>query len=300
MLFWAFRLVHLSSSRQRIMRVSKLTCPKCEVVLRPSKPVKPGKKVTCPKCGTRFAVPGAETDVVAADPDTPSKPAGSGIPSLDDEDTGPATYKFIDEPEPAPKKRAFDEDEDDYDDDYEDEDEDDDDPDKKADLSIVPDLTVKDPRGIAQEKVMRPSNWLMASAVISIILELIRLGWVLIPFFFSIPEDTSLNTGPPVQQSKETSKEKELHKETYGLVLWLFVLLQILVSIIVFVYNGFIVYGTVRIQNLEGYGWGIAACILGILPLCSWCWIMSLISGIICLITLRSPDVIAGFEYKPE
>jgi hypothetical protein len=259
--------------------------------------VKPGKKVTCPKCGTRFVVPGAETDVVAAEPDAPSKPAGPANPMLDDEDTGPATYKFVDEPEPAPKKRDFDEDEDDYDDD--DEDEDDDDPNKKADLSIIPDLTVKDPRGIAQEKIMRPSNWLMASAVISMILELIRLGWVLIPFFFSIPEDTSLNTGPPAQQqTKETAKE--VNKDTYGLVLWLFVLLQILVSIIVFVYNGFIIYGTVQVQNLEGYGWGIAASILGIAPLCSWCWIMSLLSGIFLLITLRDQEVIAGFQYKPE
>jgi hypothetical protein len=273
------------------MPVSKLTCPNCEVVLRPSKPLKPGKKVNCPKCGTLFVVPGEEMHVTAAEPDAPSKPSGPA--ATDDDDTGPATYRFVDEPAPLRKRSDVDEDD-------EDEDGDEDEKfDEREDLSIIPDLTVKDPRGIAQEKVMRPSNWLMFSAVLSIILELIRLGWVLIPFFFSIPEDTSLNTGPPVQQSKETAKEKDM-KATYGLVMWLFVLLQILVSIIVFVYNGFIVYGTVRVQNLEGYGWGIAACILGILPLCSWCYIMSLISGIVLLITLRQPEVIAGYEYKPE
>jgi hypothetical protein len=278
------------------MPVAKLTCPNCEAVLKPSKPLRPGRKVTCPKCGTGFVVPGEEMDVIAAEPDMPPTPAASGLkkPYEEDDDSGPATYKFADEP--APLRRRSDIDEDD-----EDEDEDEDEKfDEREDLSIIPDLTVKDPRGIAQEMIMRPSNWLMFSAVLSIILELIRLGWVLIPFFFSIPDDTSLNTGPPVQQTKETAKEKEINKETYGLVMWLFVLLQILVSIIVFVYNGFIVYGTVRVQNLEGYGWGIAACILGILPLCSWCYIMSLISGIVLLVTLRNPQVVAGFEYKPE
>jgi len=206
-----------------------------------------------------------------------------------------STAAFKDGLEPAPKKKERDYDDDDYDD----EDEEEFDAAGKANLSIIPDLTVKDPRGIAQEMVIRPSNWLMFSAIASIILELIRLSWFLIPIFFAVPEDTSLPKAPEVQQSKDTSKEKDRALEaTFGIVKWLFVLLQILISIIVFLYNGFIVIGTVKIQNLEGYGWGITACILGMLPLCSWCWIMSLISGIVCLITLRNPQVIEGFEYK--
>ncbi len=280
------------------MPVDKLTCPHCEAVLRPSKPLEPGRKVSCPKCGTGFVVPGEEMDVLPAEPEAPPTPAASGLkqPYEEDDDSGPATYKFIDEPAPVRKTRDHDDDDDDYDDDDEDEE-----VDEREDLSIVPDLTVKDPRGIAQEMVMRPSNWLMLSAVLSIILELIVLSYFLIPIFFSIPVDTSLNTGPPAQKGKETAKAKDFTEHpTLGLATWLFVLLQALGCIIVIVYNGFIVYGTVRIQNLEGYGWGIAACILGMIPGFSCCWLLSVISAVVCLITLRNPQVIAGFEYQPE
>jgi hypothetical protein len=279
------------------MPVDKVTCPNCQAVLRPAKPVDAGKKVKCPRCGTGFVVGDVPMDVTAAEPEeAPSPPAVERMPYDDEEDTGPATYTFKDEPEPVSKKKERDYDDDD---DYEDEEEQEFDAAGKVNLSIIPDLTVKDPRGIAQELVIKPSNWLMFSAIASIILELIRLSWFLIPIFFSLPEDTSLPNAPPVQQGKETAKAKDITKDpTFGIVKWLFVLLQILISIIVFVYNGFIVIGTVKIQNLEGYGWGITACILGMLPLCSWCWIMSLISGIVCLITLRNPQVIEGFEYK--
>jgi hypothetical protein len=278
------------------MPVDKVTCPNCQAVLRPAKPVDAGKKVKCPRCGTGFVVSDVPMDVTAAEPlEPPSPPVPERRPYDEDEDTGPATYEFKDQPEPVRKKPARDYD----DDDYEDEEEQEFDEHGKMNLSIVADLTVKDPRGIAQEKVIRPSNWLMFSAIASIILELIRLSWFLIPVFFSLPEDTSLTNPPGFQQSKETAKEKDFTKDlTWGLAKWLFVLLQILASVIVFVYNGFIVIGTVKIQNLEGYAWGITACILGLLPGCTCCYPLSLISGIVCLITMRNPQVIEGFEYK--
>src|ERR1700687_304397 len=177
------------------MPVAKLTCPNCEAVLRPSKPLRPGRKVTCPKCGTGFVVPGEEMDVIAAEPETPPKPAAPRKQPYeeDDEDTGPATYSFVDEPAPLRKRSDIDED----DEDGEDEDEK---FDEREDLSIIPDLTVKDPRGIAQEMLIRPSNYMMLFTVLDFIMVLIIMGWYLIPIFFSIPADSSLNTGPPAQQ----------------------------------------------------------------------------------------------------
>lgn len=64
---------------------SKLTCPACDKVLRPAKPVPAGKKIKCPHCGEIFTAPG-EGDVriqtsgdqerVSRNPDR-GKPAGS-------------------------------------------------------------------------------------------------------------------------------------------------------------------------------------------------------------------------------
>ena len=39
------------------MASAKLTCPECKTVLRPSKPVAPGKKIKCPKCAGIAPIP---------------------------------------------------------------------------------------------------------------------------------------------------------------------------------------------------------------------------------------------------
>jgi hypothetical protein len=290
------------------MPVAKLTCPACQAVLKPSKPLNPGKKVKCPRCGAGFEVPGADTGVMAAKAMTPPEPAQPEAPpeppvpvqllSDDDEDTGPATYRFADEPEPAPKRHALD-DYDDDDDDYED-DEDDDDPNKKADLSVIPDLTVKDPRGIAQEMLMRPSNYMMLFTVLDFIWTLIVMGYFLIPVFFSLPEDTSLPGPAPAQQAKETAKGTSTN--ALNVANWLFVLINAAVCTFLLVYDSLIIVGAVRIQNQESWGWGMAACILGIVPVatCGCFYIGRLIASIFTLITLRNPVVLEAFEYKPE
>src|SRR5260370_10337625 len=98
------------------MPVAKLTCPHCEAVLRPSKPLKLGRRVTCPKCGTGFVVPGEEMDVVAAEPEAPPKPAAPRKESYEeDDDSGPATYSFVDEPAPLRKRSDIDVDDEDKD-----------------------------------------------------------------------------------------------------------------------------------------------------------------------------------------
>src|SRR5262245_60681239 len=44
------------------MSLTKLVCPECSKVLRPAKPVEPGKKVRCPKCEAIFVAGEEEED----------------------------------------------------------------------------------------------------------------------------------------------------------------------------------------------------------------------------------------------
>jgi hypothetical protein len=272
------------------MPVAKLTCPKCKAVLKPAKPLPPGKPVKCPKCSKVFKVPEEEiSDVVAAVSEEPPQPAPSTRNLTDEEeDTGPATYQFADEPAPR-KPSKYDEDDDDFDD-------------EKYDLSIVPDLTVKDPRGIAQEQIIRPSNWLMFMAVFDIVLILIWMGWILIPIFFSLPPDTDAKSNQPVAaQSKETATKSSYEAPNFGLANWVTVLVTFAVGAFCLAYNGFIVMGAVRMQNLESYGICIAACILAMLPIAEpCCYLMRLLFGVICLVTLKNPVVVAGFNYRTD
>jgi hypothetical protein len=245
--------------------------------------------VKCPKCGNVFKVPEEEIhDVI---PFLAEEPATQPAPSKkhyteDEEDDGPATYRFVDEPA---RKIERDEEED-----YED----------KEDISIVPDLTVKDPRGIAQELLIRPSNWLMLMSVLDIIFIFLVMCWILIPIFFSLPPDTSPggDFAPPVAQKKETVKAGGISytAPNFGLANWLTVLLVFAIGGFLLAYNGLIVLGTVKMQNLESYGMCIAACILAMVPVSSLCYMLRLLFGVVCLISLKNPAVVAGFEYKGE
>jgi hypothetical protein len=300
------------------MPVDKVKCPKCHTVLRPTKPLTPGKAVKCPKCGAGFTAPKDEEeilDVVALQPAEPApKPPQITNPTLlDEEDDGPATYSFVNEPEEPPKKpaRRSRYDDDDDDDEFEEEKEGADD---KVDISIVPDLTVKDPRGIAQEIVIRPTNWLMLVTVIDIVCTLVFMAYFLIPIFFSLPPDTdrvsTVNPGSPgaaAAQAKETAKQGggtlSWDTGTSNFASWLVVLVVFVIGGIDLVFNGAIISGCVRTQNLESYGWCIAACIMAMIPIGSGCfltYIVRLLLGVVCLITLRRADVIAGFNYRAE
>jgi hypothetical protein len=280
------------------MPVAKLTCPKCKAVLKPSKPLPAGKPVKCPKCGHAFVTPDEEPKAIAVMP-VEEAPAAPKRPYDDDEDDGPATYGVVDEPEPVRKKR------DDYDDDDDDEDEDDEDEeeDERPDLSVVPDLTVKDPRGIAQEMLARPSNYMMLFAVLDFLVVLIWMGWVLIPVVFSLPEETNVDQGKGgAQVGKDTAKEAQ-QQLVLGLAKWIGVLITCVVGLIFLVYDGLIVVGAVKIQNQESWGWGLAGCILGIIPIFGACclfYIGRLIASIFTLIALRNPIVVDAFNYKPE
>src|SRR5262245_65987179 len=96
------------------MAVAKVECPQCGKVLKPAKPLTPGKKVRCPNCEAVFRVPGAEAagDEAAVPQDAirkeapaqaPKKAAARpqpapppGAPKLDEDEEG-GIYRFIEE-----------------------------------------------------------------------------------------------------------------------------------------------------------------------------------------------------------
>src|SRR5437868_10315152 len=108
------------------MFVSKLNCPKCKTVLRPAKPLPPGKRVKCPKCSNDFtAEEGADKATVldaaleaaaTLPPKKPDKPAprklGPKNLADDDEEDRGGVYGIAASDRP---KTADDEDEDEED-----------------------------------------------------------------------------------------------------------------------------------------------------------------------------------------
>src|SRR4051794_26347761 len=55
------------------MSLTKLVCPECNKVLRPAKPVAPGKKVRCPKCDSVFIAGDEDDEDVDEEEDRPRK-----------------------------------------------------------------------------------------------------------------------------------------------------------------------------------------------------------------------------------
>jgi predicted Zn finger-like uncharacterized protein len=144
------------------MPAFKTTCPDCGAILKSSSSMPPGKKVKCSKCGKAFEVPDEEA---AARPKASSRKAAA--PARDEDEVG--TYAVIKEPE----------DEKDEDDDDEDEDE------EKPDLTFALDTSIKDPRGPAQEAVVRPTNWVVLLGSLAIVLYVTWFIVTLFPFIFS-------------------------------------------------------------------------------------------------------------------
>src|SRR4051794_4957416 len=87
------------------MSQTKVECPECGKVLRPARPIEPGKKVRCPKCEAVFVAPD-EGEVVGiaikpedgpkkkkpaaakAKADASAKKAGAAAAAGDDEEEG--------------------------------------------------------------------------------------------------------------------------------------------------------------------------------------------------------------------
>lgn len=298
------------------MPATKVSCPRCKAVLKPSKPLPVGKKVKCPKCANLFTVKPDDSDIRVAVPAGPKskskpKPAAPVITkkdSFDDDEDGPAVYSFADAGHDA----------------------DDDAGEEKEDISVVPDLAVKDPRGPATERLVKPSNWLMRLALMGCLTNIVLMLFFLIPQLLPVEDDAPdpKSGGGQSAQSKadQEKKTKERDKETLGLTRASYVALIFGLLGFSFLYFAVIAFGVYKMQNLESYKWSIAACILAFLPLAAvvpslviWAvadygldemwvlpyagggnWLSVLLAGIFTLVALRSKDVIKGFNYQSD
>jgi len=303
------------------MAVDKVECPECGKVLRPAKPLAPGKKVRCPKCEASFVVPGADVDdepapkrgaagkvttapkkaaprPKAAPPPAPKAPAaGAG----DDEEGG--TYRFLDES--APQEEAEED---------------------KPKIEYVPNLEVKDPRGPATAALATPANLIMLIGAVMVVAGLFGVCFCNWPFLFSQyntgaslkeakvrfdqqkPKEKDQQGGPKPAKKEEdsgpTDEEilEEMKKESKLQDIWEDLkdedrewrIIWAIVSVVVIAYGAVMASASVKLVNLESYRWGMTAAIMAM-----GC-VLALPFGMIVLTQLKRDEVKAAFEYVPE
>ena len=316
------------------MTSQRITCPDCKSVLRPAKPVADGKQVKCPKCGKIFTTPG-----LLDDDESPRKKESS-------KKKGKVVVKKASSPPPAPK--PADDDDDDgiygYVSEQERAEED------KPQIEYAPDLSIKDLRGPAQAAVVVPTNYILLVAGLCCLSDIFIICVSFWPMVFS---DTPLldsewrnalkshykddkNAKQRIDGIKERKdlkdKDEEIVQEAESeRRFWLFLMMG--VFILMLVYNAITIIGAVKAQNLESRGWGIASCIMTLLPMGaaglgtliggvfyftfgSWVleemniyysiglgvlpYLAAIFIGVWSLRTLMSQEVIDGFEYIAE
>jgi hypothetical protein len=306
------------------MPVSKFTCPECETVLRPAKPLPSGKKVTCPKCHAQFTV--RDPDEAAAQAIKPAKKSAAPAKKDPFDDEGPGTYAVIKEEKPEEEELEEEEDEDD---------EDDDGRVKKPkktqkdrvrseDLEFRLNIKVTDPRGPAQAALISPSNFLMLVGTLACIAGIIAVGYGAWPFLFSdeildpaeffglkgSKEDDSekkdsapkrprlmvqLSEDGKLDLSKVPTEERNRYYDARDEKWWILVAF-IAGGAFVIAYNAVIIIGGVKMQNMESYTWAMIASIMA--------FVLSFpalgqLAGLMALTTLRSKKVVDGFFYVP-
>ncbi len=230
---------------------------------------------------------------------------------------------------------------------------------EKPEVEYAPDMSVKDLRGPAHEALVQPSNMLILVGGLGFLGWVLLLVLILIPTLTPIESDDGDKSKPPksvvglehglaaIQDEKDPPPEMQndpsrksmfeifgVNIGGFGVLAWYLFILVLLPIFIGMAYCGLVTYGAVRIQNLEGYGWGIASCIMVMLPVVSFGfmtstgllvkfllgmvsddvrWVYTVVVGAMvvetlacigvgvwCLITLLSEKVVKGFEYKPE
>jgi hypothetical protein len=296
------------------MPVPKLTCPECQTVLKPTKPLPEGKKVICPKCGAAFAAGLARAAdkapaVAAKKPKAATKPKPTAKKKRDDEDADFETYGVIRE-------------------------EGDDDEDGKPKIQYAPDLSVKDPRGPAQAEVITPTNALLGIGILSCLLLVVGLSWAVFPFLFSdyvvdhkeflddyYKKKNDAKHKTPEQRKDLSAADKGLVDAETDLQVQLRVTL-IAMFVAGLVYYAVVAIAAVKMQQLESYRWAVVGAIMAMIPFnliglltipifdlddVPWATIMVAIPcalmlplGIWSFVLLRNPKVRAGFEYVPE
>ena len=274
------------------MAVAKVECPECGKVLKPAKPLTPGKKVRCPKCGAVFTVPGT------AEEETPAVQEAIRKAAPASKKAGPAKPKAA--PAPEPKKPALDEDDDGaaYGMLKEPGEEEEDEEDKKPKINDVPDLEVKNPRGPATLALAMPSNLLMLWGALMCVGCLVSMAVATWPFMFTehgtavtplearkeyakrnppkrkpgekekVKRDDKEEAEPDVKYDELTTKPNggelavfdDLKEDDVIFRIWWAVL-----SVVLLIYAGIMAFSSVQMQNLEDLT-------AGRWPAPSWAW----------------------------
>ncbi|HEY7327816.1 MAG TPA: hypothetical protein VH592_09265 [Gemmataceae bacterium] len=264
------------------MATARLTCPDCKSALKPAKPVPDGKKIKCPKCGNVFTSPGLVAEEEERIQKAPAKvapqkkkaaaakPPPKKADDDDDDDDGGGIYSFVGADEP--KKENEEEEEE-----------------SKPYIEYAPDMSIKDLRGPAQEKVVKPSNLIMLICGLSVLSNLFLICWSFWPMVFSesvvdwykvlaarYKEDR--NAMQRIQGYKEfkdlDKKDREIVEEaneeakfsTSGLFPWLGRVWLMGVFLLMLIYEAVTIIGAVKMQNLESRRWGIASAIMMLFP----------------------------------
>ncbi|MCS6851159.1 MAG: zinc-ribbon domain-containing protein [Gemmataceae bacterium] len=257
----------------------KYTCPECKAVLRPAKPLTPGKKVRCPKCEAIFTVEeeGRAPAVAAARP-----------PRNEDDEGG--TYGLFDHTDEEAEGKG-----------------------RKVDYEeSLRDKFPKSKRGPAQALATGPSNWLLGTGLL---FAFVSLGLILywgFPLVFSDhltqpseklrdfkdrPWEMSWEEFDQRLATDKNAKNQERYRKAYDELRQLDrertiqrVTKIVLLGIPGLAYGIVLTVGAVKMQNLESYRWAVISSVLAMPS------ILGLPAGLWCLKTLRHPDVIAGFE----
>ena len=307
------------------MPVRKFSCPECETVLRPAKPLPSGKRVTCPKCKAEFVVRDPEED--EAKTAKPGKKSGAPATPKHDpfDEEGPGTYAVIKEETPEEE-----EDEDEDEDELEEEEEDRSKSKKpkkerarSEDLEFRLNIKVTDPRGPAQAELISPSNFLMLTGALVCIAGILTVAYGAWPFLFmddildpakyfkaerakDDEGETKKQSGAKKKANVSVNQEgkveldklsKELQDEFYTArdeEWWWLVGYMVGGGFAIF-YNAIIIIGGVKMQNMESYTWSMVAAIMSFIP--PSFPVLGQFAGLMALTTLRRKRVVDGFFY---
>lgn len=261
------------------MAVSKLICPECDTVLRPAKPLAAGKKVKCPKCGITFA-------------------------ARDEEESEPPPVKkgaIKKKAEPAEKKTGMEYETTTYGVIKEKEDEAQEEKEERGDDLVAEYLKVnksKDPRGPAQEAVMKPTNWLIITGTCGAVGYGLFLLALIILYCMPVKDPTEQEEGAKKKKLKglaigptvsvigdvvdplKAEKEEAAKKLAEGAAAvfiaavlafiqnmhWILFFTFCFLLLLCIAYCSVVIYGAVKAQGMESRTWGIVSSIVAMVP----------------------------------
>jgi uncharacterized Zn finger protein (UPF0148 family) len=255
------------------MAISRLSCPDCGTVLRPAKPVAPGKKVKCPKCELVFVALDDEDEEDDAPRRKPAKSKKGSVKSKSaPKEEEEELYGLAREPD--------------------DEDEDD-----KPRIDYAPDESIRDLRGPAIVKLTPPANKLQLIGMACVLGWMILFVLLLIPTVFPIQAGGAGEKAAPVMRlgpglgavdpnagggfggfggfgggggavvEKKFEEEKGGFFEFFGFDLSVWFLYLMVPMILGGVYSAMVVAGGINAQNLESRAWAMTGSILAMLPI---------------------------------